>query len=241
VDQQHSLNAHQLINQSSGNVEWYTPLDIIEAVKKVFGGEIDLDPATSLEANARIGARQAYLEPGCLEVPIELTANNPAVRFYRQYREQDGLSKEWEGRVWLNPPFGQAESACKLDADGNFRCYKKKCQKRDYHIVQDRPGMIDWAEKMEREYLIGRVKEGLMITFASESTVWGKVLCRYPRWKPDQRINYIEAGTDKPANGVSKESMVTYFGPAVDKFASIFIARLGGSVDIPWRAEKRSE
>jgi len=36
------MENHELINQSSGNVEWWTPMDIIEAAKELFGGEIDL-------------------------------------------------------------------------------------------------------------------------------------------------------------------------------------------------------
>lgn len=238
---QEPITAHQLINQSSGKVEWYTPMDIIEAAKEVFGGEIDLDPATSEAANERIGARRGYLAPGYTEVPINpLTENIWEPRFYRQYRSQHGLTKDWEGKVWLNPPFGQRERACKLDKDGNFNCRKKACRKRDYHIVQDKPGMIDWVERMERAYLREEIEEGLMLTFASESTEWGCVLKQYPRWKPDIRVNYIDGRTGEIAKGVSKESMVTYFGPHIRIFANIFQA-LGGSIDIPWHRISREE
>ena len=228
-------NPH-LINQSSGEVEWYTPMAIIEAVQEVFGGEIDLDPATSEAANMRIGARRAYLSPGYTEVPINKyrTAKIREALFYREYRQQHGLTKEWRGRVWLNPPFGQSEKGCKLNKNGNFICTKKKCPKRGYHILHDRPGMIDWVKRMANAYRRGEIEEGLMITFASESTEWGSILRQYPRWKPDTRINYIDGRTGKPAKGVTKESMVTYFGQDVDKFASIFIEKLGGSVDISW-------
>jgi len=226
------MENHELINQSSGNVEWWTPMDIIEAAKEVFGGEIDLDPATSEKANLRIEARRSYLEPGYEEVPINPRWSGDA-RFYRRYRGQDGLTKDWEGRVWLNPPFGQGESACNVNKDGNFSCYKKRCQKRDYHILQFRPGILEWVSRMEYAWRTGEIVEGLMLTFASESTGWGNILKEYPRWKPDVRINYIDGESGKVAKGVSKASMVTYFGDNTETFATAFL-KLGGSIDIPW-------
>ena len=76
------MNPAQLINQTSGNTEYYTPPAIVEAARQVMGG-IDLDPASSLMANAYVNAHQYYNEL------------------------HDGLSKVWRGRVWMNHPFGR--------------------------------------------------------------------------------------------------------------------------------------
>ena len=65
---------------NSGNNEWYTPADIIDAARKVLG-TIDLDPASSEIANQTVGATAFYSV------------------------EDDGLSKEWRGNIWLNPPY----------------------------------------------------------------------------------------------------------------------------------------
>jgi phage N-6-adenine-methyltransferase len=68
------------VANNAGNNEWYTPIEYIEAAKKVMG-EIDLDPASSVIANQIIQAKNIY------------TA------------EDDGLSKSWFDKVWLNPPY----------------------------------------------------------------------------------------------------------------------------------------
>lgn len=78
---------HQLINQSSGNVEYYTPLEIIHKARVVMGG-IDLDPASSAVANKRVRAE----------------------RFFTT--KDRSLQSDWVGNIWLNHPFGRAEPPC---------------------------------------------------------------------------------------------------------------------------------
>ncbi|HEB09833.1 MAG TPA: hypothetical protein ENI06_01310 [Spirochaetales bacterium] len=68
--------------QFTGEDEWYTPLEYIEAAREVMG-DIDLDPATSEFGQNRIKAKKHYTI------------------------ENNGLDEEWQGRVWLNPPYSQ--------------------------------------------------------------------------------------------------------------------------------------
>jgi len=67
----------------TGVNEWYTPEIYISAVRVLFDGKIDLDPASSEIANKVVMADTFYS------------------------LEDNGLSKTWTGKVWLNPPYAQ--------------------------------------------------------------------------------------------------------------------------------------
>jgi phage N-6-adenine-methyltransferase len=76
------VESHQLINQTSGSVEWYTPPEIIEAARKTLGF-ITLDPFSCAKANENVKASIYYT------------------------KEDDGFNKPWHGSVWVNHPFSR--------------------------------------------------------------------------------------------------------------------------------------
>jgi len=68
------------ITYNSGNNEWYTPKEYIDAARAVMG-DIDYDPASSDTAQEIVQART-----------------------YSTLKT-DGLKSEWYGRIWMNPPY----------------------------------------------------------------------------------------------------------------------------------------
>lgn len=67
---------------SHKSTDYYTPEGYIEAARTVLGG-IDLDPASDEFPQTWIRARRYYTP------------------------KDDGLTKPWSGRVWMNPPYSK--------------------------------------------------------------------------------------------------------------------------------------
>jgi ParB family chromosome partitioning protein len=70
------------VSHNSVENEWYTPSKYIEAARTVMGS-IDLDPASCELAQETVQANQYFTI------------------------DENGLTKEWRGNVWLNPPYSK--------------------------------------------------------------------------------------------------------------------------------------
>jgi len=71
-----------LVDKQCKSVDWFTPPEILEPVRKLFGGDIFLDPCT--------------------------TYDNPTGAIALITEEQDGLSVDyWYHGTFVNPPYGK--------------------------------------------------------------------------------------------------------------------------------------
>ncbi len=159
----------QLINQTSGKVEYYTPPEILAAARRLMGA-IELDPFSSVAANERVRAHRIFT------------------------LADDGFAQEWKcATLWMNHPFGK---------DTNRRA----------------------IDKLAGECAAGNItRHALCLTYACTSEAWFRPLLARPQCFLCPRTNYY-LPNGKKKNGVTKGSVVTYFGDDVAAFAREFSA-----------------
>jgi phage N-6-adenine-methyltransferase len=73
------LRASRSVHFSSATGEWETPQVLYDELARIFGG-FTLDPCATQE-------------------------NAKCAHFFT--REDDGLSRDWKGKVFMNPPYGR--------------------------------------------------------------------------------------------------------------------------------------
>jgi phage N-6-adenine-methyltransferase len=147
--------------------EWYTPAEVIDAARQVMGG-IDLDPASNVVAQKVIKATR-YLT-----------------------KEDDGLSQEWGGHVWLNPPFSGTLAAA----------FVRKL------IAEIDAGRVTEAIVLQNN--------------SCADTSWFHELApRCALCFTRGRIKFYQADGNRPdANRYGQ--VLIYYGPDVDLFADVF-------------------
>lgn len=159
------------IDKKSDN--FYTPQMIIDCVVQCLGG-IDLDPCA--DRNKLVPAQNHYTF------------------------EDDGLSKEWYGRVFMNPPYS------------NPRVWVNKLQ-QEYERGQ-----------MKEAIRPSGVSEAIALLPASTDTKWLSPLLRNNLvcfWKG--RIRFIDGATYQPAKHSARESHVLiYWGNRFKRFINVF-------------------
>jgi len=155
---------------SSKSDEYYTPAEYIAAVVDVLGG-IDLDPASCELAQATVGAKRYYT------------------------KADDGLAQPWEGRVYLNPPYGTTGG-------------------------ESNQGI--WAKRLVDAYTSGAVTGAVLLVKAALGYEWFEELWyRWPVCFPRRRLSF--GMPDGSGDGQSKQgSALFYFGREPERFAEHF-------------------
>jgi phage N-6-adenine-methyltransferase len=153
----------------TGDNEWFTPIEYIKAAGRVLGG-IDLDPATHLVAQKAIKADQYFT------------------------RKDNGLEKEWHGRVWLNPPYAREEI-------GPF--------------VEKLLGEIECGHTTTAIMLTHNYTDTEWFHAAVSMT---DALC-FTRG----RVKFLDLETGEPCNPTQGQAFF-YYGPSVELFQQVFQA-----------------
>ena len=156
----------------TGNSEWYTPPEYIDLARQVLG-DIDLDPASCELAQRTVKARNFYT------------------------KADNGLTKPWYGRVWLNPPYGNPDMSLFVD-----KLLEERNAKRVKAAILLSHNFTDtrWFQK-------------------------AAMLCQAVCFTRG-RIGFINQKGEpcaSPANGQT----FTYFGPDTGKFFDVFSANVG--------------
>lgn len=134
----------EVLTQSKSN-EWYTKSCYIELARTVLG-KIDLDPASNSFAQSWIQASTFFT------------------------KDDDGFSKPWHGRIWLNPPYGTRK-----------------------------PNAGDWMLKAISEYDAGRVIAAILLVRGDSKGI-KQLERRFPCCNPNHRIAFIDASDQEQPN-----------------------------------------
>jgi len=155
---------------SSESNEYYTPSQFVEAARTVMG-KIDLDPASHEIAQQTV----------------------KATRYWTM--ADDGLSHEWHGHIWLNPPYGKTGSSS---------------------------NQAIWAQYLKEEYEAGHVEEAVLLVKSATGYKWFEALWDiWPACFARERISFMCSEGDK--EGQSKlGTTFFYLGNNVEKFAQTF-------------------
>jgi len=167
--------------------EWYTPAKYIEAAREVMGS-IDLDPASCELANQTIKAAQYYT------------------------KEDDGLSKEWYGNVWCNPPYGKINNKSVIEL---------------------------WVKRTIQEYNSGNVEQATLLTTCDSDNGWFQLFWDYLICFSNHNVHFfkpINGVIRKDSRSTQMFGTVfVYLGPHESRFIDTFsqFGRIARAIDTP--------
>lgn len=160
----------QAANYSSESNEWYTPGKYIAAVREALG-DIDLDPASSAQANATVRAKEVFTQ------------------------ENDGLTRDWFGRVFVNPPYGKTPEHRSLAAA--------------------------FCNKAIGEYDSGNIEACIILVNSLHSQTWQAPLYDHTICFVDHRVHFVSADGEENENPTFQNIFI-YLGRDIAKFAEAF-------------------
>jgi phage N-6-adenine-methyltransferase len=107
-------------------------------------------------------------------------------------KADDALTKVWTGSCFMNPPYGDAEEACKADCK-KLRCLtcaevstlpgRKKCKPgckshRGHHIDKYVPGIADFMAKARQTAIDGTGSVVCLVPSRTDTVWWHDIVCK---------------------------------------------------------------
>lgn len=180
-----------LVQHTSGDNGWRTPPPIIERVRSSMG-RIDLDPASSNEANKTVGARFIYTE-----------AMNGLVQPWGTPLPYPAYENFGSTTVYCNPPGGKYPKGHELGGQSKTALFWDKL------MAELERGYIDQAIFM-------------CFSISSLQVLQGRGVARsvtsFPTCIPAKRLAFIDP-TDKDRDGPSHANAIIYVPGHTDRTA----------------------
>lgn len=182
--------------------EWYTPSPFVEAAREVMG-EIDLDPASHEEANRIVKAA------------------------YYFSADDDGLSRRWWSRVFLNPPGGLVAEFWRRLIEEHYLANVQQAVWIGYSLEQLQTLQCVKAFKTPMDFPICITSKRIAFVENQAKQVARLAKIAAEGEKPgaskekQKAAAAIRAGKI-PASSPSHSNYVTYIGPHTARFAEVF-------------------
>lgn len=204
---------------SSTSTEWGTPDSLYDQYNELYA--FTLDGAAS-HANAKVAryctadgtferAGPNSYPPDAKLVEYDIGPNH---RASLQISDLDGLRFSWaDERVWLNPPWGEAEGPCRTN------CKKEGCAKRGWHTPVYLPGTEDFLRKVRDEFLRHRALVVCALPARTDVGWFHDFVLSYARiqWLKG-RVHYIDPeGPARIAEGLKPRE-----GPPVGTMIAVY-------------------
>ncbi len=161
----------------SGDDEWYTSRAVVDAARDVLGA-IDLDPASNEKANEVVGATTYFTQ------------------------QDNALTRDWRGRVFLNPPYSHEKI-------GDF------CNKL---VASVQSGSVSAAVVL----VLNTTEVAWAATLASAAAAVFFPSGRLKFWKPN------DSGEPAPPVAAQYGSAIFYYGSDPARFQDVFERRISG-------------
>lgn len=213
------------VRHSSETNEHYTPAEIVDAARTTLGA-FDMDPASCEAANQIVQATKFFT------------------------KEDNGFTRLWKGRVFLNPPGGLCDifghEVIKKSKTAGPCTETGACGLAVPHTHEGTTSSQKvWWQTLVQHWMAGNVKDAIFVCFSIElfQTTQvkpaGPLPLEFPICYPSRRISYIRGSDGLPGGSPPHSSAIICVSEdpyVISRFLESFAAM--GHVVVPMQAAR---